>query len=108
MKLLQATILFFFSFCVFSQENILLLPAQGPYNASRTIEHDLIHTKLEIKPDWKKQYLYGKASLTFKPHFYPQKSITLNAKSFDIKKITLMGKALKFEYDKSILKIDEG
>ena len=108
MKLLHATILFFFSFCVFAQENILLLPAQGPYNASKTIEHDLIHTKLEIKPDWKNQYLYGKASLTFKPHFYPQKSITLNAKSFDIQEITLKGKTLKFDYDKSILKIDFG
>lgn len=108
MKFLQSAILFFFSFCVFAQENNVVVPTHGPYNASRTIEHDLIHTKLEIKPDWKKQYLYGKATLTFKPHFYPQKSITLDAKSFDIQEITLKGKALKYDYDKSILKIDLG
>ncbi len=108
MKFLQSTIFFFFSFCVFAQENNVIVPAQGPYNASKTIEHDLIHTKLEIKPDWQKQYLYAKASLTFKPHFYPQKSITLDAKSFDIQEVTLKGKPLKYNYDKSILNIDLG
>ncbi|MFN3490107.1 MAG: M1 family aminopeptidase [Emticicia sp.] len=108
MKFLQSTIFFLFSFCVFAQENIGIVPTQGPYNASKTIEHDLIHTKLEIKPDWKKQYLYGKAFLTFKPHFYPQKSISLDAKSFDIQEVTLKGKVLKYEYNKSILKIDLG
>lgn len=106
MKLLQATLLFFLSFCVFAQENIAIVPTQGPYNASKNIDHDLIHTKLEIRFDWEKQYLYGKASLTFKPHFYSQKSITLNAKSFDIQEVTIKGKALKYFYDKSILKID--
>lgn len=108
MKFLQSTILFFFTLCVFAQDNNVVVPAQGSYNASRTIEHDLIHTKLEIKPDWKKQYLYGKATLTFKPHFYPQKSITLDAKSFDIQEVMLKGKTLKYDYDKSILKIDLG
>ncbi|MDZ7936088.1 MAG: M1 family metallopeptidase [Emticicia sp.] len=108
MKFLPSTIFFFFSFCVFSQENNVIVPAQGPYNASKSLEHDLIHTKLEIKPDWQKQQLYGKASLTFKPHFYPQKSIVLDAKSFDIQEVTLKGKALKYDYDKSILKIDLG
>jgi len=108
MKLLQTTILFFFNFCIFAQENIFLHPSQKPYNASKTIEHDLIHTKLEIKPDWNKQFLYGKALITFKPHFYPKKSITLDAKSFDVLEVKMKGKDLKYDYNKSTLKIDLG
>ena len=40
------------------------------YQATRTVYTDLINTKLELKPDWSKSYLYGKATITAKPHFY--------------------------------------
>ena len=32
--------------------------------------NDLVHTKLDVKFDYAKAYLYGKAWITLKPHFY--------------------------------------
>src|SRR4051812_46618412 len=40
------------------------------YRAAATKLHDLIHTKLDIKLDYDKAWLYGKAWITLKPHFY--------------------------------------
>ena len=51
---------------------------QGEYQAERTRENDLIHTKLEISFNWEKQYAYGKAELLFTPYFYPQKTTSKN------------------------------
>ena len=50
------------------------------YHPSFTIINDLVHTKLDVKFDWQKQYLYGKAWITLKPHFYATDSLTLDAK----------------------------
>ncbi len=52
--------------------------------------NDLIHTKLEVRPDFSKSYLYGKAWITLQPHFYPTDSLTLDAKYFDIKKLVML------------------
>ena len=62
------------------------------YNPSRSKYNDLIHTKLEVKFDWEKQYLYGTATLDLKPYFYPQDSLILDAKGFDIASIELVTK----------------
>ena len=68
----------------------------------------MIHTKLEIKPDWTNQILLGTATITFKPHFYPQNILELDAKGFDIQQVTMQNNALKYDYDKRVLKIDLG
>src|SRR3990170_5501481 len=62
--------------------------------------NDLVHTKLEVKPDFSKSYLYGKAWLTLKPHFYPTDTLTLDAKGMEIKKLTLLknGKHIPLKY----------
>ena len=71
--------------------------------------NNLVHTKLEIKPDFSKSYLYGKARITLKPHFYPTDSLTLDAKGMEFKKIALvkgtLETPLKYEYDDWTLKI---
>ncbi|CAH0995310.1 hypothetical protein EMA8858_01431 [Emticicia aquatica] len=92
----------------FSQEINKILPAQGIYNGAKTIENDLIHTQLELKPDWGKQYLFGKATITFKPHFYAQNKLKLDAKGFDIQEVILKNKALTYTYDKRVLTINLG
>ncbi len=57
------------------------------YKPASTRDWDLIHTKLEVSPDWSKQHLMGKATLEMEPWFFPQKSIELDAKGFDIHKV---------------------
>lgn len=73
------------------------------YRASETRINDLLHTKLEVSFDWQKQYLNGKATLTFKPYFYPTNVLTLDAKGFDLHKVQLVtntgNKDLTYEYD---------
>src|SRR3954470_20555899 len=79
------------------------------YREAATRINDLVHTKLDVKFDFNKSYLYGKAWITFKPHFYATDSLTLDAKGMDIKKVALAknGKntPLKYEYNGSQLHI---
>ncbi len=71
--------------------------------------NNLVHTKLEVKPDFSKSYLYGKAWITLKPHFYPTDSLTLDAKGMEIKKIVVLNGTretpLKYTYDDWQLRI---
>ncbi|HEY0244145.1 MAG TPA: M1 family metallopeptidase, partial [Mucilaginibacter sp.] len=71
--------------------------------------NDLIHTKLDVRFDYKKRYLYGKEWVTLKPHFYPTDTLRLDAKGMDIKTIAIVknGKnvPLKFSYDSLTLAI---
>src|SRR5215468_10292522 len=73
------------------------------YRASAPKINDIVHTKLDVKFDYGKAYLYGKEWITLKPHFYPTDSLTLDAKGMDIKEVSLMKGAskspLKYSYD---------
>jgi len=87
--------------------------AVSSYQASEPREHDLLHTKLEVRFDWEQHYLYGKATLQLKPYFYPQSAVSLDAKGFDIHSVNLMNEGsseanlrpLDYEYDSLILRI---
>lgn len=73
------------------------------YRETATRINNLVHTKLEVKPDFSKSYLYGKAWITLKPHFYSTDSLTLDAKGMEFKKIALLKGTqqvpLKYTYD---------
>jgi aminopeptidase N len=75
------------------------------FHASETILTDLIHTKLEVKFDWKNSWLIGSASITAKPHFYSSDSLILDAKGMEIKNVTLSDIALSYTYDSLFLRI---
>ncbi len=64
---------------------------------------NLVHTKLDVKFDYDKAFLYGKEWLTLKPHFYPSDSVLLDAKGMEIKEVSVVKgteKAkLKYAYD---------
>src|ERR1035437_1812849 len=60
------------------------------YRGSSTRINDLVHTKLDVKFDYDKQWLYGKAWITIHPHFYPTDSLSLDAKGMEIKEIALV------------------
>ena len=96
-----------------------LLKAQPPvhqdsswkkqYRETATKINNLVHTKLDVKPDFSKSYLYGKAWITLKPHFYPTDSLNLDAKGMEFKTIAVVKGTkqvpLKYEYDELNLKI---
>lgn len=79
------------------------------YRGSTPVINDLVHTKLDVKFDYDKSYMYGKAWITLKPHFYATDSLALDAKGMDIKKVTLVKGAtsipLKYGYDGWVLNI---
>ena len=73
------------------------------YRNSGNKINDLVHTKLDVKFDYDKQWLYGKEWVTLHPHFYPTDSLLLDAKGIDIKEIALVKgnatTALQYRYD---------
>ncbi len=79
------------------------------YNAAETRKIDLIHTKLKVRFDMEKAHLLGRATLTFKPYFYPISSVDFDAKGFDIHEVALeteQGKEeLQYSYNDDILTI---
>ncbi|PZP49574.1 MAG: peptidase M1 [Pseudopedobacter saltans] len=70
------------------------------YRASATKINDLVHTKLDVTPDYKKCYLYGKEWVTLKPHFYPTDSLNLDAKGMNINEVAIIknGKKIPLKY----------
>ncbi|MEM6722510.1 MAG: M1 family aminopeptidase [Bacteroidota bacterium] len=83
-----------------------------PYADSYTRAHDLLHTSLDVRFDWDKQYVYGKATLTLKPYFYPSNRLVLDAKGFEVHSVQLISesdnKDLVFNYDGNLLSIQLG
>ena len=93
-------------------------PAENPalkiYRETPKKVNDLVHTKLDVRFDYKKRYMYGKEWVTLKPHFYPTDSLRLDAKGMDLKNISVVknGKniPLKFTYQDSLsvaIKLDK-
>jgi aminopeptidase N len=76
---------------------------------SRTVLHDLIHTRLEISFDWQKQQAHGKALLELQPYFYASSSLTLDAKGMDLHRVALIKNKdtsdLKHEYRENKIQI---
>ncbi len=72
------------------------------YRATATTTTQLIHTELHVSFDWEKCYLYGKATITAKPYYYPSDSLILDAKGMDIHEVSLLKgkekKPLKYTY----------
>jgi len=79
------------------------------YRATATKYDDLVNTKLDVRFDYDKSYMYGKAWVTLKPHFYPTDTVSLDAKGMDIHKVELDrdGKTtpLKYTYDGMVLRV---
>ena len=84
-------------------------PLMKIYRETPAKINDLIHTKLDVRFDYKKRYLYGKEWVTIKPHIYPTDSLRLDAKGMDIKTLAVIknGKVvpLKYTYDSLFLVI---
>ncbi|HTI92758.1 MAG TPA: M1 family metallopeptidase [Puia sp.] len=85
-------------------------PTEQPYYHSTPEKtNDLVDTKLDVRFDYSKSWLYGKEWVTIKPHFYPTDSLKLDARYMDIEKIAIVrnGKVtpLQYRYDSIHLNI---
>ena len=67
-----------------------VIPQPTIYRATYTRFTDLVHTKLEIVPDWTTKQVNGKATLTLHPHFYENDSLVLNARGMDLHEVALL------------------
>jgi len=71
--------------------------------------NDLINTRLEVSFDLSKSWMYGKATITLKPHFYPTDSLNLDAKNMSVNEVSILkaGKhvPLRYSYDSLNLRI---
>lgn len=79
------------------------------YRATATKVNDLVHTKLDVRFNYKKRHMYGKEWVTIRPHAYPTDSLRLDAQGMDIKTLSIVknGKnvPLKYKYDSLTLAI---
>jgi aminopeptidase N len=87
-------------------------PNPAPYRATPQRVNDLVHTKLDVRFDYAKRYLYGKEWVTLKPRGYATDSLRLDAKGMDINAVTLMNGGqqtpLKFDYNQQQILIHLG
>jgi aminopeptidase N len=70
------------------------------YRATPPKYFDLINTKLDVRFDYKKCYMYGKEWVSMKPHVYPTDTLRLDAKGMDIHEISVVegGKNIPLKY----------
>ena len=113
--LMKRTLFFLFSF----QLSLILHAQEKPltskdsalliYRGITPRINDLVHTRLDVRFDYSKSWLYGKAWITLKPHSYPTDSLELDAKGMDIKEVSLiknnLHSPLKYNYDGTTLRI---
>ncbi|HHM21882.1 MAG TPA: alanyl aminopeptidase, partial [Bacteroidetes bacterium] len=80
------------------------------YHPSPTRTNDLLHTRLELRFNWEKEQVLGKATLTLKPYFYPTGKVTLDAKGFEFHQVSFADSdtPLLYEYDGNQITIDLG
>jgi aminopeptidase N len=114
MKTIYAAVLIgSISACALSTAVAQTTPPEDPafkiYRETPTKINDLVHTKLDVRFDYKKRYMYGKEWVTLKPHFYATDSLRLDAQGMDIKNVSIVkaGKntPLKFTYDSLTINI---
>src|SRR5580658_9069730 len=76
------------------------------YRSTAPKINDLVHTRLDVRFDYKKCYLYGKEWVTLKPHINPTDTLRLDAKGMDIHNISVVKNGrnipLKYVYQDSL------
>jgi aminopeptidase N len=88
----------------------IVVSRENPYRGSATRDMDLLHTRLEVTPDYAEQWLYGKATLKLRPYFMPASTLVIDAKSMQINTVALVKAdktqvSLTYTYDSVQLKI---
>ena len=84
--------------------NEVTISANLQYKGFATKYFRLIRTELDLRPDWKKHYIYGQAAISLQAYAYPQDTLTLDAVGFIINKVDL--KPFKGETGTAIYRYD--
>lgn len=82
---------------------------EAPYQPSTKRVNDILHTVLDIRFNYEKQQVIGKATLTIKPYFYPTSVLDLDARNFTINRVALITtdtQNLSFTYDSLVIHIN--
>jgi aminopeptidase N len=84
-------------------------PKAPYYHSTPEKINDLIDTKLDVRFDYSKSWLYGKEWVTIKPHFYPTDSLRLDARYMDLAQVSIVRNGqmtpLQYRYDSVYLNI---
>ena len=80
------------------------------YRATYDQSVDLLHTDLDVRPDWEKKYLYGTARIRMKPHYNPVDTVSVNARGMTILNVGLERKdrqedSVRYSYDGKMLRV---
>ncbi len=77
-----------------------VIPNERPvYREAYKRTHDLLHTRLDLRFNWEKEQVIGKATLKLTPLFRPSNTLVLDAKGFSFNSIkTADGKDLSYDY----------
>jgi aminopeptidase N len=79
------------------------------YQETPEMKTALVHTKLDVRFDYEKAWMYGKAWITLKPYFYASNEISLDAKGMAIQEVSLVEgtkqQKLKYNYDGYVLTV---
>jgi len=111
LKTLQLLGLLLINYCLFAQNTTNKNTEWATiYRGTKPKINDLLHTKLDVRFDFDKAYMYGKAWITLRPHFYKTDSLALDAKGMNINKVSIIEnglyKPLKYTYDSTVLRIN--
>lgn len=88
--------------------------ARPDYQPSPTRVADIVHTRLEVRPDWEKRWLYGQAIILISPYFYPITEVDLDARGMQFTRVALYtspGEMTPLDYtyiDNKILRVRLG
>lgn len=79
------------------------------YKPSAKKDFDILHTDLDLAFDYQTQTVKGKAELTIKPFFYPQKELVLDAQDFEFEELYILldrqKEPLSYDYDEQKIHI---
>lgn len=79
------------------------------YQGAHPLDFRLVHTELDLRPDWENSRLLGTAIISLKVGAYPQDSLLLDAKGMDIERVEQVGSdffaPLQYQYDGMQLRI---
>ena len=84
-------------------------PVKSVYRGSYARKADIIHTRLNVTPDWKNRQLNGQAAIIFRPYFYPTDSLIIDAKKMLLSEVSLSSGGrkllLSYNYDSEKIRI---
>jgi aminopeptidase N len=106
---MKCIVLIAFSFLLLTPGSRAQEGHDSTYRYSASLINNLVHTKLDVRFDYQKHYLYGHSWTELRPHFYPTDSLTLDAKGMELLQVAIVrnGKniPLQYQYDGKQLRI---